>query len=74
MDEKQQLIAGNAMLRYMAKIADPENKLEGYKKVSSYLEAGDYLEDQGLLVQGVDMLKSKDLHMKPIIMNNLKGK
>jgi hypothetical protein len=40
MDEKQQLIAGNAMLRQMAKIADPHDKLEGYRKVANNTPAG----------------------------------
>ncbi len=53
MDDKQQLIAANAMLRQMAKIADPDDKLEGYRKVVGYIEAGEYLTNNNLFSEGI---------------------
>ena len=64
MDEKTQLIAANAMLRHMAKIADPNDKLEGYRKVANYLEAGQYLEDHKLFDAGISALNDKVLHLE----------
>ena len=64
MDEKQQLIAANAMLRQMAKIADPDDKLEGYRKVANYIEAGEYLEENKLFNAGMGALTDKALHLE----------
>jgi hypothetical protein len=64
MDEKQQIIAGNAMLRQMAKIADPDDKLEGYRKVANYIEAGEYLEENKLFNAGMNALTDKALHLE----------
>jgi len=64
MDEKQQLIAGNAMLRQMAKVADPDNKMEGYRKVANYIEAGEYLSDNKLLSEGMNALSNKALRLE----------
>ena len=64
MDENQQLIAANAMLRQMAKISDPDDKLEGYRKVANYIEAGEYLADQKLFNAGMNALTDKALHLK----------
>lgn len=64
MDDKQQLIAANAMLRQMAKIADPDDKLEGYRKVANYIEAGEYLEKNKLLDAGMSALTDKALHLE----------
>lgn len=61
MDDKQQLIAANAMLRQMAKIADPDDKLEGYRKVANHIEAGEYLVENKLLNAGINALKDKSL-------------
>lgn len=71
MDDKQQLIAANAMLRQMAKIADPDNKLEGYRKVASYIEAGEYLTDNKLFSQGVNALTDKAINLDGIALPNL---
>ena len=57
MDEKQQLYTINALLRKMASISDPNNKLEGYKKVASYIEGEEYLQSQDLLIQGLGSVK-----------------
>lgn len=67
MDDKQQLIAGNAMLRQMAKIADPDDKLEGYRKVANYIEAGKYLEENKLFDAGISALTDKTLHLENLI-------
>jgi hypothetical protein len=64
MDEKQQIIAGNAMLRQMAKIADPDDKLEGYRKVANYIEAGEYLSDNKLFSAGMNALSDKALRLE----------
>ena len=71
MDDKQQLIAANAMLRQMAKIADPDNKLEGYRKVASYIEAGEYLTDNKLFSQGIHALTDKAINLNGIALPNL---
>jgi len=65
MDEKQQLISANAMIRHMAKIADPNNKLEGYRKVSGYLEAEEYMNDQKLLNEGIGVLTRESIALLP---------
>jgi hypothetical protein len=66
MDEKQQLVAGNALMRYMAKIADPEGKLEGFRKAASYIEAAEYLQDANLLEQALDASKVQPLPLKSL--------
>jgi len=71
MDDKQQLIAANAMLRQMAKIADPDAKLEGYRKVASYIEAGEYLMDNKLFSQGIPALTDNAIHLDGIALPNL---
>lgn len=58
MDEQTQLIAGNAIMRKMAQIADPEDKLEGYRIAVNYLEAGKYLIDSGLMESGYEAIKN----------------
>ncbi|MDB2373068.1 integrase family protein [Psychrosphaera haliotis] len=71
MDDKQQLIAANAMLRQMAKIADPDDKLEGYRKVANYIEAGEYLNDNKLFSQGIHALTDKAINLDGIALPNL---
>ncbi|WP_136487540.1 integrase family protein [Vibrio sp. H11] len=71
MDDKQQLIAANAMLRHMAKIADPDDKLEGFRKVASYIEAGEYLTDNKLFSQGIHALSNKVINLDGIALPNL---
>ncbi|MFW1555058.1 integrase family protein [Vibrio parahaemolyticus] len=71
MDDKQQLIAANAMLRQMAKIADPDDKLEGYRKVANYIEAGEYLTDNKLLSGGIHALSNKVINLDCIALPNL---
>jgi hypothetical protein len=64
MDDKQQLIAANAMLRQMAKIADPDDKMEGYRKVANYIEAGEYLSDNKLFSEGMNALSDRALRLE----------
>ncbi|MBE9402548.1 hypothetical protein IQR32_14805 [Acinetobacter albensis] len=71
MNDKQQLIAANAMMRYMAKIADPDDELEGYRKVADYLEAEKYLNDHKLLNAGISTLTDKVLHLNDFIQSKL---
>ena len=71
MDDKQQLIAANAMLRHMAKIADPDDKLEGYRKVANYIEAGEYLADNKLFFEGIHALTDKAINLNSIALPNL---
>ena len=58
MDEHTQLLAGNAIMRKMAQIADPNDKLEGYRVAANYIEAEEYLTDAGLLKSGFDAVKN----------------
>jgi len=57
MDEQTQLIAGNAIMRKMAMLADPNDKLKGYRIASNYIEAQQYLVDAKLLEGGVQELQ-----------------
>lgn len=57
MDEQTQLIVGNALLRKMAKIANPDDKFEGYRIAANYIEAQEFLRDDGLLKSGFDAVK-----------------
>ena len=63
MDEQQQLYTINAMIRKMASISDPENKLEGFKKVASYIEGENYLKNERLLNQGLAELTKKSFRL-----------
>lgn len=57
MDENAQLIAGNALMRKMAQIANPDDKLEGYRIAANYIEAQEYLMDARLIEAGFDELQ-----------------
>ncbi|AKV96906.1 integrase [Marinobacter sp. CP1] len=57
MDENTQLIVGNALVRKMAKIADPDDRMEGYRIATNYIEAQEYLENDGLLKSGFEAVK-----------------
>lgn len=57
MDENTQLIVGNALIRKMAKIADPDDRMEGYRIATNYIEAQEYLENDGLLKSGFEAVK-----------------
>lgn len=58
MDEQTQLIAGNAIMRKMAMIANSDDKLEGYRIASNYIEAQQYLTDARLLESGFEVLRN----------------
>lgn len=66
MDDQQQLIAANAMMRQMAKQAQPMDRIEGYRQVANYLDTEGYLLDNGLLQSGVSALtgNSKEAVLK----------
>lgn len=57
MDDHMKLIAGNAMVRAMAKSLSPEDwRGEGYKLVSGMIETGDFLTNNGIIRDGVEAL------------------
>lgn len=70
MDEQTQLIAGNAIMRKMAMIANPDDKLEGYRIASNYIEAQQYLTDARLLESGFEEL----CNIKPLTLTNNNAK
>lgn len=62
MDERMQLIAGNAMLRAMARQASPNDQLEGFSYVVGAIEAGQHLK---LLPDGIKSLE--EVYQGPVI-------
>lgn len=54
MDERMQLIAGNAMMRAMSRRASPNDQLEGFTYITGVLEAGQHLK---LLPDGIKALE-----------------
>lgn len=62
MDERMQLIAGNAMMRAMACKASPNDQLEGFIYITGALEVGQYLK---LLPEGIKALES--IYQSPVI-------
>lgn len=58
LDQDQQLIAANAMMRQMALQANPTDKLDGYKLVSDYLELGQFMQDNKLFENGIKALEN----------------
>lgn len=58
LDQEQQLIAANAMMRQMALQANPTDKLDGYKQVANYLELGRFMQDSKLLEDGIKTLEN----------------
>ncbi len=73
MDDKTSAIAANALMREMAKIADPDNLLEGIRKAATYLESGQYLEENGLLEKGVAGLIKSSNTIQPKLLKDLIG-
>lgn len=57
LDQEQQLIAANAMMRQMALQANPTDKLDGYNQVANYLELGQFMHDNQLLESGINALE-----------------
>jgi hypothetical protein len=62
MDERMQLIAGNAMMRKMALQASPSDQLEGYRYVAGMVETGKYL---NLLPSGIKALE--EIFVGPVV-------
>lgn len=62
MDERMQLIAGNAMMRAMARQASPNDQLEGFSYITGVLEAGQHLQ---LLPDGIKALE--EIYQDPVI-------
>lgn len=56
MDELAQLTAANALLRKMAQMAHPDDKIEGYRIAANYIDAQEYLVDAHLLNFGLDQI------------------
>jgi hypothetical protein len=56
MDDRAQLIASNALLRKMAKLAHPSDKLEGYRIAANYIETQEYLVEERLLEAGIEQM------------------
>ncbi|WP_342624342.1 gamma-mobile-trio integrase GmtZ [Pseudomonas alkylphenolica] len=54
MDERMQLITGNAMMRAMARQASSRDQLEGFRCVAGMMEAGQHL---NLLTSGIEALE-----------------
>jgi len=59
MDNEQQMIAANAMMREMAFLANPDNEIKGYQIATNYLEMEEYLKDSKLLDDGLQALENK---------------
>lgn len=74
MDERMQLIAGNAMMRAMARQASPHDQLEGFRYAAGLVEAGQHLD---LLPSGIDALeevyRSPMIKLKELIGTSSKG-
>lgn len=66
MDDNQQLIAVNAMMRKMAKIADPDDKMEGYRKVANHIEAEEYLVNNKLLSAGISAINNNAINLEKL--------
>jgi len=59
MNNEQQMIAANAMMREMAFLASPDNEIEGYQIAANYLEMEEFLKDSKLLEGGLNALENK---------------
>ncbi|MEI8353957.1 MAG: VPA1269 family protein, partial [Lentisphaerota bacterium] len=57
MHKDGQLIAANALMRKMALIAHPTDKMEGYRIAANYIEAEQYMKDDGLLKAALGELR-----------------
>lgn len=62
MDERMQLIAGNAMMRAMAQKASPSDQLGGFTYVAGVIEAGQHMK---LLPEGIKALE--DIYRAPVV-------
>ena len=66
MDDRMQMITINALMRELAKQEDPEDRLEGFRKVCGYIEAERYMEDNEL-VDMVQKLSDSDMSDPKVI-------
>ncbi|OTG65537.1 gamma-mobile-trio integrase GmtZ [Acinetobacter silvestris] len=57
LDQDQQLIAANAMIRAMTKQIECTNKLESFQKTVSYLEFDEFLQNHEVLETGIKTLE-----------------
>lgn len=57
LDQNQQLIAANAMIRAMTKQIESINKLGSFQKIVSYLEYDEFLQNHKLLETGIKTLE-----------------
>jgi hypothetical protein len=62
MDERMQLIAGNAMMREMSRKASPNDQLEGFTYITGVLEAGQHMK---LLPDGIKALE--EVYQSPVM-------
>lgn len=60
MDNEQQMIAANAIMREMAFLASPDNEIKGYQIAANYLEMEEYLKDSRLLDSGLLAWESEE--------------
>jgi hypothetical protein len=75
LDQEQQLIAANAMMRQMALQANPTDKLDGYKQVADYLELGKFMQDSKLIEDGIKTLENNmNQHVLKLSTHGLKLK
>ncbi|HAV4716734.1 integrase family protein [Acinetobacter baumannii] len=75
LDQDQQLIAANAMMRQMALQANPTDKLEGFKQVANYLELGQFMKDTKLLEAGISALELQmNTTITPVSIKSLTNK
>lgn len=72
MNEQAQLIAGNALMRKMAKISHSD-KMEGYRIAADYIEAEDYLTDDRLLNSGLEQMQQAEPLTLPGIVPKITG-
>lgn len=59
LDENTQLLAGNAMINSMLKATGCQDRGQAMTTLASYLDTETYLQDAGLLEQGVKAIESK---------------
>jgi hypothetical protein len=59
LDDETQLLAGNAMINAMLKATGEPDKSRAMTTISSYMDAEAYLQDMGLLEEGVKAIEAK---------------
>lgn len=75
LDQEQQLIAANAMMRQMVLQANSTDKINGYRKVVNYLEMSQFLQDSKLFDAGIKVLENNtNQRMLRLSVHDLKQK